>query len=94
MAVELTLKPSRSAGRSVTDLLQAWLEVKTPAWASSTHRDAVSRAALIEADPIARLPVARLTVSDVERWVARMRTAGVGESSIRNRHQSLRSALS
>lgn len=94
MAAELTLKPSRSAGRSVADLLQAWLEVKTPAWASSTHRDAVSRVALIEADPIARLPVARLSVSDVDRWVARMRTAGVGESSIRNRHQSLRSALS
>ena len=72
----------------MNDLLQAWLEVKTPAWASSTHRDAVSRAALIEADPIARLPVARLSVSDVDRWVARMRTAGVGESSIRNRHQS------
>ena len=94
LAAELTLKPSRSAGRSVADLLHAWLEVKLPTWAPSTNRDAVSRVALIEADPIGRIPVARLSVADVDRWVARMRKARVGESSIRNRHQTLRSALS
>jgi integrase len=39
------------------------------------------------------MPVARLQVSDLDQWIVRMRKAGVGESSIRNQLQTLRSAL-
>jgi integrase len=85
--------PSNAAGRSVTDVLTAWREVNQPVWAESTRRDYESRIALIEADPIAEMAVARLRVGDVERWHARMRKAGVGEAAIRGRHGVLRAAL-
>ncbi len=85
--------PSNAAGRTVTDVLTAWRDVNQPVWAESTRRDYESRIALIEADPIAEMAVARMRVGDVERWHARMRKAGVGESAIRGRHGVLRAAL-
>jgi len=39
------------------------------------------------------MKLARLSVADVERWHARLRSADVGEASIRNQHQALRAAL-
>lgn len=39
------------------------------------------------------MPVARLQVSDVDDWLGRLRRAGVGDGSIRNQLQTLRSAL-
>lgn len=95
LAAELTVVPSSpDSGRSVSDVLDAWLETNTPTWAASTVRDQTSRASLVKQDRIGATPVGRLTVSDVERWHARLRAAGVGESSIRNQHLVLRAALS
>jgi integrase len=94
VAAELTTKPApRIAGRTVADVLDAWIEASAPTWAQSTRRDNESRAALVKQDPIVKMQAGKLSVADVERWHARMRKAGVGESSILNRHRMLRSAL-
>ncbi len=95
VAAGLTVEPpSPSANRTVAEALDAWLEVSTPTWAVSTGRDQASRVSLVKRDAIARTPVGRLTVADVDRWHARLRARGVGESSIRNQHLVLRAALS
>jgi integrase len=93
VAAEMTLRPSKSARRTVGDLIDLWLEQNEAVWAPSTLRDQVSRAALVKADPIAKVSVARLTVAEVDSWHARLRRAGAGEGSIRNQHQALRAAL-
>ena len=83
-----------SDGRTVADALDAWIETHTPTWAASTVRDQISRASLLKNDKIARTPLGRLTVADVDRWHTRLRAAGVGESSLRNQHLVLRASLS
>ena len=94
IAAELTVKPARNAGgRKVAQLLDEWLEIKTPGWAPLTVRDQTSRSALVKKDPIASMSVASLGVSDIDRWVARLRKGGAGEASIRNQHTVLRAAL-
>ncbi|MEO0492048.1 MAG: site-specific integrase [Actinomycetota bacterium] len=94
VAAELTVKPARNAGgRKVGQLLDEWLEIKAPSWAPLTVRDQTSRSALIQRDPIASMSVASLGVSDIDRWVARLRKSGAGEASIRNQHTVLRAAL-
>jgi integrase len=85
--------PSHAGGRTVAEVLEAWREVNDPIWAETSRRDYSSRINRITADPIALLNVARLSVSDVERWHARMRKTGVGEGAIRSRHTTLRAAL-
>jgi len=93
-AAELTVKPAHNAGgRKLCRLLEEWVEIKTPGWADLTVRDQTSRVRLVCADPIANMSVASIGVSDIDRWVARLRRAGVGEGSIRNQHTVLRSAL-
>lgn len=87
-------KPTRAAGRKVADVLSSWLEVNDATWSEASRRDNKSRVAQILKDPIANVAVGRLGVSDVERWHARMRRAGVGETAIRSRHSALRAALS
>ena len=94
VAAELTLKPSNAAGRTVTQLLDAWLELNESGWAPATFRDQRSRAELIKVDPLAKIPLARLTVADVDRWHTRLRRGGLGDAGIRNRHHVLRAALS
>ena len=93
VAAELTLKPSNAAGRTVGDLLSAWIEVNADAWAPSTLRDQTSRADRIRNDPIALMPLARLAPADLDRWHGRLRKAGIGEAAVRNRHAVLRAAL-
>ena len=94
VAAELTVKPARNAGgRKVSQLLDEWLEIKTPSWAPLTVRDQTSRAKLIRRDPIASISVASIGVLDIDRWVARLRKSGAGEASIRNQHTVLRAAL-
>ena len=94
-AAELTMAPpAASDGRTVADALEAWIETHTPTWAPSTVRDQTSRASLVKGDKISRTPLGRLTVADVDHWHARLRVAGVGESSLRNQHLVLRAALS
>jgi hypothetical protein len=48
----------------------------------------------IKKDAISRLPLARLSIGDVERWHARLRKAGSKDAGIRNLHDVLRVALS
>jgi hypothetical protein len=48
----------------------------------------------IKKDPIVKLPVARLSISDVERWHTRLRRDGMGDAGIKNQHGVLRAALS
>jgi integrase len=48
----------------------------------------------IKKDQIARLPLARLTVADVERWHTRLRAGGMADPGIKNQHGVLRAALS
>ena len=80
-AAELTVAPpAPSDGRTVADALDAWIETHTPTWPASTVRDQTSRASLVNADRLARMPLGRLTVADVDRWHTRLRAAGVGES--------------
>lgn len=94
-AAQLTVAPpAASDGHTVADALDAWIESHTPTWAASTVRDQTSRASLVRADKIARTPLGRLTVADVDRWHTRLRGAGVGESSLRNQHLVLRASLS
>jgi integrase len=80
-------------GRSVNDLLDAWVEQNLDTWAPSSARDQQSRVRGIKNDPIARLPLARLSVGDVERWHTRLRRAGMRDAGIKNQHGVLRAAL-
>ncbi|MEO5900307.1 MAG: site-specific integrase [Ilumatobacteraceae bacterium] len=93
-AAQLTIAPpSPLAGRTVAEAMDAWLETNTPTWAASTIRDQASRVGLVKRDPIARIEVGRLTVADVDRWHARVRSRGVGEASLRNQHLVLRAGM-
>ena len=61
---------ARPAGRFVSDVLDGWVEQSLATWAPSSARDQQSRVASIKKDPIVRIPLARLTVADVERFAA------------------------
>lgn len=93
VAAENTLRPATSAGRTVADLLDLWIEHSEHAWAPQTRSNQVSRVALVCADAVGRISLAKLSVSDVERWHRRLQTAGTGDWSIRNQHAVLRAAL-
>jgi len=56
-------------------------------WAPPSARDQQSRVRLIKKDQIGRLPLARLTVADVERWHTRLRAGGMADSGIKNQHE-------
>ena len=93
-AANLESAPQRgAAGRTVGDVLQAWLEHKEGSYTPASLRDQTGRVRMIEADPIAKVAVARLGVADVDRWLTRMRRAGVGDAAAHNRHTALRAAL-
>ncbi len=78
LAASFDSRPAtHAAGRTVADILNAWVEVNQEVWAESSRRDQEGRVAKVLADPIASVPVSRLGVADVERWHARMRRAGV-----------------
>ena len=82
-----------SGGRTVSDVLDAWVEQNLDTWAPSSARDQQSRVRGIKKDPIARMPLARLSVGDVERWHTRLRQAGMADAGIKNQHGVLRAAL-
>jgi integrase len=95
VAAELTVRPvTRAASATVAELLTQWVEQNETTWAASTRRDNHGRAAAVLADPLAKMPISRLSVADIERWHTRMRRAGVGPLAIKNRHTVLRAALS
>ncbi|HEY7134817.1 MAG TPA: hypothetical protein VIB48_07105, partial [Acidimicrobiia bacterium] len=94
VAAQLESQPtSTAAGRTVSDVLDAWRDVNDGVWSAASKRDYASRAAFVAEDPIGRVAIARLSVADVERWHSRMRRLHVGESAIRCRHAALRAAL-
>jgi integrase len=78
----------------VSDVLDAWVAQNLDRWAPSSARDQQSRVRSIKNDQIARLPLDRLSVGDVERWHTRLRQAGMGDAGIKNLHGVLRAALS
>ncbi|MGH9272586.1 MAG: tyrosine-type recombinase/integrase [Ilumatobacteraceae bacterium] len=82
-----------SGGRLVADVLDEWVSQSLDTWAPSSARDQQSRVRTIKKDQIARLPVARLSIADVERWHTRLRREGMGDSGVKNLHGVLRAAL-
>jgi len=93
-AAKLTLNPPAPTGsQKVGGLLDEWILVKSAGWAALTLREYLSRADKIKEDLIGDKKVSKLKVSDIDRYVARLREAGVGEAAIRNRHSALRAAL-
>jgi integrase len=93
-AAELTVAPvGRSAGRTVADVLDAWVTRSSPTWAPASHRDQTGRVARIKEDRIAKIPLARLGIDDVEKWHGRLRADDLSDVSIRNLHGVLRAAL-
>ncbi len=94
LAASLSLKaPPKAGARTVADALEAWLEVNLPTWAPQTARDYLSRTKAVTEDTLGSIPLARLSVQDIELWHARLRRSGVGEGGVRNRHLVLRAAL-
>lgn len=95
VASEMEAGTSRSErrGRAVADVLDAWVEQNQATWAASTKRDQTSRAERIKNDPIGRLPIARLSVGDVESWHTRLRADCHGDAGLRNLHTVLRAAI-
>ena len=69
VAAEMEAGSSRAApsGRSVSDVLDAWVAQNLDTWAPCSARDQQSRVRGIKKDPIAQVPLARLSVGDVER---------------------------
>jgi len=96
LAAELEVGPGSASpvGRSVADVLDAWVDQNLDTWAPSSERDQQSRVRSIKKDLTAQLPVGRLSVADVERWHTRLRAAGMQDAGIRNQHGVLRAALS
>lgn len=92
---EMETGPGRAApaGRLVSDVLDSWVQQNLDTWAPSSARDQQSRVRGIKTDPIAQLPLARLSVGDVERWHTRLRRAGMRDAGIKNQHGVLRAAL-
>jgi integrase len=85
---------AKPAGRSVGDVLDEWVKQNLDTWAPSSARDQQSRVRSIKKDQIARLPLARLTVADVERWHTRLWAGGMADPGIKIQHGVLRAALS
>ena len=93
-AARLESAPQRGAGgRTVGEVLRFWLEHKEGSYTPASLRDQTGRVRGIEEDQIVNMAVARLAVADVDRWLTRMRRAGTGEATMRNRLAVLRAAL-
>src|SRR3954451_2009645 len=93
-AARLESAPHRgAAGRTVGDALRAWLEFKEPSYTPTSRRDQVGRVRQVEADKIAKVAIARLSVADVDQWLTRMRKQGLGPGAIKNRLVVLRASL-
>jgi integrase len=77
----------------VSDLLEEWVAQNLATWSSASTRDQESRVRSINSDAIASVPLARLSVRDIERWHTRLRRRGMGDAGVKNLHSVLRAAL-
>ncbi len=94
VAAGMTLTSATASAKvTVGQLLDLWVDQQASSWAPSTEQNQRSRVRLVKADPIAGVPLVRLTAVDVDRWHARLARGGVGEGSIRNQHLVLRAAV-
>jgi hypothetical protein len=74
VAAGVSVKPSKSGGRTVAELLDAWLELNEATWAPATVRDERSRAELIKADRCASPAREARVLEEVDAvWVAVVR---------------------
>jgi integrase len=85
--------PPEAADATIADLLRMWQEAKAHDWQPTTARDYRSRCNVIGRD-IGSMRLRDLDPLKVDRWLADMRRAGVGEGAIRCRVQALRAAIS
>ena len=74
-------------------MLDAWIDQNIDTWAQASARDQQSRVRSIKRDKIARIPIAQLSIADVERWHTRLRRAGMQDAGIRNQHGALSAAF-
>jgi hypothetical protein len=95
LAAQLEVGPGGAspAGRKVEDVLDAWIDQNIDTWAPASARDQQSRVRSIKQDKIARIPIAQLSIADVERWHTRLRRAGMQDAGIRNQHGALSAAF-
>lgn len=94
IAAELTLKPAKvSSNITLGELLDLWIDQRADSWAPQTLHNNLSRVRIVKRDPIAKIPLVRLTAVDVDRWHARLSRSGVGDWSIRNQHLVARAAV-
>jgi integrase len=95
MAARLEVGPGSAspAGRNVSDVLDAWIDQNIETWAPASSRDQQSRVRSIKQDKIARMPIAQLSIADVERWHTRLRRQGMQDAGIRNQHGALSAAF-
>ena len=65
VAAELTVGPGQAnaGGRTVSDVLDAWVEQNLPTWAASSAYDNQSRVRSIKKDPIVTTSLARLSAA-------------------------------
>jgi integrase len=85
--------PPEAADATIADLFRMWQEAKVHDWQPTTARDYRSRCNVIGRD-IGSMRLRDLDPLKVDRWLADMRRAGVGEGAIRCRVQALRAAIS
>jgi hypothetical protein len=95
MAASLEVGPGSAspAGRNVSEVLDAWVDQNLDTWAAASSRDQQSRVRSIRQDKIALMPIAQLSISDVERWHTRLRRDGMQDARIRNLHGALSAAF-
>jgi hypothetical protein len=69
MAASLEVGPGSAspAGRNVSEVLDAWVDQNFDTWAAASSRDQQSRVRSIKQDKIALMPIAQLSIADVER---------------------------
>jgi site-specific recombinase XerD len=81
------------AGRKASNVLDAWIDQNLDTWAPASARDQQSRVRSIMKDKIAYIPIAQLSIADVERWHTRLRRDGLHDAGIRNQHGALSAAF-
>jgi hypothetical protein len=87
MAAPLEVGPGSAspAGRNVSEVLDAWVDQNLDTWAASS-RDQRTRVRSIKQDKIALMPIAQLSISDVERGTPGSAATACKTPKFRNQH--------